>query len=164
MAQVGEQGVEVAAVGGDVAVPVGRAGLAVAEAPQVGHDHLEAGGDERLDDPPPDALGLGPAVDEQEGAGAADPLVHVGLFEATRRRRLHREAAGVDVGVDRAHQARLKVFWIWVMISSGSPGASTIVMSMKTPSTVEATMSTTVMPLPSQLANTCRRPVKTPSV
>ena len=50
-----DERVEVAAVGGHVVEAV-RADVAVAEAAQVGDDHLEAGGGERLDDLPEDAL------------------------------------------------------------------------------------------------------------
>ena len=81
---LGDQRVEVAAVGGDVVEPV-RPDLAVAEAAEVGDDHLEAGGGQRRDHPPEDPLGLRPAVDEQQ-RHAPDPLAHVGLLEAPARR------------------------------------------------------------------------------
>ena len=45
---IGDQGVQVPAVGRDVVEPVGR-DLAVAEAAEVRHDDLEAGGGQRLD-------------------------------------------------------------------------------------------------------------------
>ena len=57
--------VQVHGEGGDVVEVVGRE-VAVAEAAEVGHDDLEAGGGERFDVAPPDALGLGLAVDEQQ--------------------------------------------------------------------------------------------------
>ena len=60
------------------------------EAAQDGDDGLEPGRRQRLDHPPPDALGLGPAVDEHEGrALAADDDVladAVGLDVAARER------------------------------------------------------------------------------
>ena len=59
--------VRVAAVRRHVVEPVGR-DVAVTEAAQVGHDDLEARLGERLDDPPPDALRLRPAVHEHERA------------------------------------------------------------------------------------------------
>jgi hypothetical protein len=69
------QRVQVARVGGEVVEPVRRQPR-VAEAPQVGHDHLEAGSGQRLDVARPDALGLGPPVDEQqrEAAGTGPPV------------------------------------------------------------------------------------------
>ncbi len=93
------EGVEVAAVRGHVAEPVARrAHLAVTEPAQVRHDHLEAGGGQRTDDLPPHSLRLGPAVDEDEGAGAADPLVREDLLEASDRCAPEPVPARVDVG------------------------------------------------------------------
>jgi hypothetical protein len=81
------QGVDVAGVGGDVAERVvGRTDVAVAEAPQVGHDHLEAGVEQRLEDPGEDALRLRPAVHEHDRTATADPRVPVRLGEPAGRR------------------------------------------------------------------------------
>ena len=78
------QRVQVAAVAGDVVEAVG-AELAVAEAAQVGHDHLEPGGGQRLDHLPEHPLGLRPAVHAQQ-RHAAHALAHVRLGEPPRRR------------------------------------------------------------------------------
>ena len=62
--------VQVARVRGHVVEAVGR-DVGVAEATQVRNDDLEAGVGERLDHAPPDALRLGPAVDQQQRPRAA---------------------------------------------------------------------------------------------
>ena len=62
--------VQVARMAGDVVEAV-RGDVGVAEPAQVGNDDLEARLGERLDHAPPDALRLGPAVDEQQRPGAA---------------------------------------------------------------------------------------------
>ena len=86
----------------DVVEPVGP-DVAVAEAAEVGDDHLEAGRGERLDHLPEDALGLGPAVHAHE-RHAAEPLAHEGLAEAARRRGVDREAGRVELGQSRARR------------------------------------------------------------
>ena len=73
------QRVQVARVRRRVVEPVGRE-VGVAEAAQVGDDHLEAGGGERGDVALPDALRLRPAV-HQEQRDAAAALAPVGEVE-----------------------------------------------------------------------------------
>ena len=90
------EGVEVAAVRGHVVEAVG-ADVAVAEAAQVGDDHLEAGGGERLDHPPVDALGLGPAVDAAAAARPPMPSRTYACWNPRGGRGVDREAARVDV-------------------------------------------------------------------
>ena len=77
------QRLHVARVGGGVVVVVGRQ-PGVAEAAQVGHDHLEAGLRQRLDVAPPDPLRLGPAVDQEERL-AALALADVGDLRCSSR-------------------------------------------------------------------------------
>ena len=90
----GDEGMQVARVGGEVVEAVGREAR-LAEAAQVGNDHLEAGGGEWLDVPPPDPLRLRPAVDEEQGV-AAFPGADVGELDALADlRSLDRERAGV---------------------------------------------------------------------
>ena len=69
-----EQRLHVARVRADVVAVVGRQ-RRVAEAAQVGRDHLEAGLGERRDVAPPDPARLGPAVDQQQRE-AARALAH----------------------------------------------------------------------------------------
>ena len=71
---------------------------ALAEAAQIGHDDLEAGGGKGFDHLPEHALALGPTV-HAEQRHAAHPFAQERLREATRRRGVHEEAAGVDVRV-----------------------------------------------------------------
>ena len=89
---------------GDVGEAVG-ATLAVAEAAQVGRDHVEAGGGERVDVAPPDAARLRPAVDQQQRR-AAHSLVRVGDLEAARRRAVIR-GSGLGEVAQRAHAREL---------------------------------------------------------
>ena len=79
VAEVLEERGQVQRVGDGVTEAVG-ADLGLAERPQVRADDLEPGGRQRRDDPPVEALGLGPAVHEQD-RHAADAFVDVGLAE-----------------------------------------------------------------------------------
>ena len=78
--------VEVGGEGRRVVEVVGRE-VGVAVAAQVGDDDLEAGRGERLDVAPPDALGLGVAVHEQQRV-AAHALPHEREIEPVAHRRL----------------------------------------------------------------------------
>lgn len=71
----GHQRVQVHGVRGDVEHVIRRQ-VAVACTPEVDGDDLEAGRSQRFDVAPPDALGLGIAVDQQQ-RGAAHALVHI---------------------------------------------------------------------------------------
>ena len=71
--------------------------VGVAEAAQVRCDDLEARSRQWLDDAPPDALRLRPAVYEHERARATGVLVHVRLVEAARTRAMDVEPAGIEV-------------------------------------------------------------------
>ena len=84
-------------VRGDVVEPV-RADVAVAEAAQVGDDHVEAGGGQRLDHPPADPLRLRPAVHQQQ-RHAPLPGADVGLREAAAVEAVDLEPRRVDVGL-----------------------------------------------------------------
>ncbi len=75
-----QQRLHVARVRGEVVEAIGRQ-PGVAEAAQVGGDHLEAGFGQGADVAPPDPLRLRPAVDEQQRV-AADPGAHEGDLEA----------------------------------------------------------------------------------
>ena len=88
--------VEVESMRCDVVEPVGTH-VAVAEAAEVGHDHLEARRGEGLDHLPEDALGLGPAVHAQQWH-ATQAFVDEGLAEAARRCGVDREPVGVELG------------------------------------------------------------------
>jgi hypothetical protein len=63
-AALGDQGVQIAAAGGAVALAV-RAEARLPEPAQIGDDHVEPRGHERADHAPVEPLGLRPAVDEQ---------------------------------------------------------------------------------------------------
>jgi hypothetical protein len=90
--------VQVARVRGEIVEAVGREPR-IAEAPQVRHDHLEAGVGERADVAPPDPLGLGPSVHQQQRV-AADALAYVGELDAIA----HLGALGRErVGSRRGH-------------------------------------------------------------
>jgi hypothetical protein len=68
--ELGDQRRDVGRVRRDVVAVVGRQ-RRVAEAAQIGRDHLEAGLGQGLDVAGPDALGLGPAVQQDERRAAA---------------------------------------------------------------------------------------------
>ena len=65
-----DQRVQIARVRGGVVEAVGRQ-VGIAEAAQIGDDHLEAAGGERLDVALPDALRLRPAVHQEQRHAAA---------------------------------------------------------------------------------------------
>jgi hypothetical protein len=124
------EGVHVVDVGGHVVEAVGT-DIAVAEAPQVGHHHVEAGGRQRCDDAPEDPLRLGPAVHADE-RHTADALTHVGLPEAAPLGVVHHEASRVDVSLDGHGSDRRLPQWIpkssaatATRSSTGSPPTST---------------------------------------
>ena len=89
---VADQRPHVPRVGGDVVEAVGgEAGIA--EAAQVGDDHLEARRGQGRDVAPPDPLGLGPAVDQQQRV-ATDSRAHVGELDPTHLGALECEGVG----------------------------------------------------------------------
>ena len=89
------QRVQVAAVGDEIVIAVWP-DVGVAEAAQVGRYHLEPGRRQRADHAPPDALRLGPSVNEDHG-DAPGTLVHEHVPEAARRSVLGRERVGAQL-------------------------------------------------------------------
>ncbi len=109
MAERRDQRVKVARVCRQVVEPIGRR-RAVAEAAQVRHDHLEARARERLDVAGPDALGLGPAVREQQRrpSDAFPPVGDLDVRSKTGAVHLHggRVYAGEPAGTVQRRLAR----------------------------------------------------------
>ncbi len=91
----GDESVHVVDVRVNVVEPVGGH-IGIAEAPQVGNDHLETGSSQRLDDTPPHAFGLGPAVHQQQG-NTAHSFANIRLPETAPVEVLRGESARVDV-------------------------------------------------------------------
>lgn len=97
------EGVQVAGVAGDVVEPV-RSDPTVAEAAQVGHDHLEPGSRQRFDHLPEDALALRPPVHTHE-RHTTEPFSDVGQVDIAHRRAVDGETGRIDMGGHLVHSA-----------------------------------------------------------